>query len=102
MGPVLVKGVRIGTPICEDAAPGCGRGLAETGAEILLIPTIRPITGETQPAAEPDDGPGRGAGFAAHCTWRPWWAGRTTRCSDGSSMVLNPGGRLMAGAAAVR
>jgi NAD+ synthase len=42
-GPYVVKGVRIGTPICEDAwHPDVAETLAETGAEILLIPNGSP------------------------------------------------------------
>ncbi len=42
-GPYVVNGVRIGTPICEDAwHPDVAETLAETGAEILLIPNGSP------------------------------------------------------------
>ena len=37
------SGVRIGTPICEDAwHPDVAETLAETGAEILLVPNGSP------------------------------------------------------------
>ncbi len=43
-GPLVVKGVRIGVPICEDIWTGetC-ETLAETGAEILLSPNGSPF-----------------------------------------------------------
>ncbi len=43
-GPIVVKGVRIGVPICEDiwAEETC-ETLAETGAEILLSPNGSPF-----------------------------------------------------------
>jgi NAD+ synthase len=43
-GPVVVNGARIGVPICEDiwTADAC-ETLAETGAEILLVPNGSPF-----------------------------------------------------------
>ena len=42
-GPILVKGVRIGIPICEDIwGPEVVECLAETGGEILLVPNGSP------------------------------------------------------------
>src|SRR5262245_48746886 len=42
-GPVLVKGVRIGIPICEDIwGPEVVECLSETGSEILLVPNGSP------------------------------------------------------------
>jgi NAD+ synthase len=43
-GPIVVKGVRIGVPICEDiwTEESC-ETLAETGAEILLVPNGSPF-----------------------------------------------------------
>ncbi len=42
-GPYAVNGVRIGTPICEDAwFDDVTETLAETGAEILLVPNGSP------------------------------------------------------------
>ena len=45
-GPIVVKGVRIGVPICEDiwTEETC-ETLAETGAEILLVPNGSPFEG---------------------------------------------------------
>ena len=42
-GPILIKGVRIGIPICEDIwGPEVVECLAETGGEILLVPNGSP------------------------------------------------------------
>lgn len=42
-GPYRVGPIRIGTPICEDAwHPDVAEALAETGAEILLVPNGSP------------------------------------------------------------
>jgi NAD+ synthase len=43
-GPIAFKGVRIGVPICEDIwTPESCETLAETGAEILLVPNGSPF-----------------------------------------------------------
>ena len=42
-GPILIKGVRIGVPICEDIwGPEVVECLGETGGEILLVPNGSP------------------------------------------------------------
>ena len=42
-GPVVIKGVRIGLPICEDIwTPDVVECLSETGSEILLVPNGSP------------------------------------------------------------
>jgi NAD+ synthase len=42
-GPLVLKGVRIGVPICEDVwTPDVVECIAETGGEILLIPNASP------------------------------------------------------------
>ena len=43
-GPLAFRGVRLGVPICEDIwTPEVGECLAETGAEILLVPNGSPF-----------------------------------------------------------
>ena len=43
-GPLNVRGVRIGVPICEDIwTPDVGECLTETGGEILLVPNGSPF-----------------------------------------------------------
>ncbi|MEL6980219.1 MAG: NAD+ synthase [Pseudomonadota bacterium] len=42
-GPIAVRGARIGVPICEDAwTPHLAETLAESGAEILIVPNGSP------------------------------------------------------------
>ena len=42
-GPINIRGVRVGVPICEDIwTPDVCECLAETGAEILLVPNGSP------------------------------------------------------------
>lgn len=42
-GPIVIKGVRIGLPICEDIwTPDVVECLAETGSEIILVPNGSP------------------------------------------------------------
>ena len=55
-GPVSFRGVRLGLPICEDIWTDWGdyenvvECLAETGAELLVVPTARP-TGTASPTS---------------------------------------------------
>ena len=43
-GPLAFRGVRLGVPICEDIwTPEVSECLAETGAEILLVPNGSPF-----------------------------------------------------------
>ncbi len=42
-GPIMVRGLRLGVPICEDVwFPDVAETLQETGAEILLVPNGSP------------------------------------------------------------
>ncbi|MBC6406379.1 MAG: NAD+ synthase [Rhodospirillales bacterium] len=42
-GPIMVRGLRIGIPICEDVwFPDVAETLAESGAEVLLVPNGSP------------------------------------------------------------
>jgi NAD+ synthase len=42
-GPIVIKGVRLGVPVCEDIwGPDVVECLAETGGEILLVPNGSP------------------------------------------------------------
>jgi len=46
-GPIVFRGVRIGTPICEDIwGPEPVECIAETGGEILLVPNASPYERE--------------------------------------------------------
>ena len=48
-GPMVFRGVRLGVPICEDIwTPDVTECLAETGAEILLVPNGSPFEADKQ------------------------------------------------------
>jgi NAD+ synthase len=49
-GPVMIRGVRVGIPVCEDiwGELGVCETLAESGAEILLVPNGSPYFREKQ------------------------------------------------------
>ncbi|MBL9049850.1 MAG: NAD+ synthase [Tabrizicola sp.] len=95
-GPYVVKGVRIGTPICEDAwHPDVAETLAETGAEILLIPNGSPYH-RGKPNLRLNLMVARVVETGLPLVYLNMVGGQDDQVFDGSSMVLNPGGRLMA------
>ncbi|MFC3086514.1 NAD+ synthase [Tabrizicola soli] len=95
-GPYVVKGVRIGTPICEDAwHPDVPETLAETGAEILLIPNGSPYH-RGKPNLRLNLMVARVIETGLPLVYLNMVGGQDDQVFDGSSMVLNPGGRLMA------
>jgi NAD+ synthase len=95
-GPYVVKGVRIGTPICEDAwHPDVAETLAETGAEILLIPNGSPYH-RGKPNLRLNLMVSRVIETGLPLVYLNMVGGQDDQVFDGSSMVLNPGGRLMA------
>jgi NAD+ synthase len=95
-GPYVVKGVRIGTPICEDAwHPDVAETLAETGAEILLIPNGSPYH-RGKPNLRLNLMVSRVVETGLPLVYLNMVGGQDDQVFDGSSMVLNRGGRLMA------
>jgi NAD+ synthase len=95
-GPYVVKGVRVGTPICEDAwHPDVVETLAETGAEILLIPNGSPYH-RGKPNLRLNLMVSRVVETGLPLVYLNMVGGQDDQVFDGSSMVLNPGGRLMA------
>ncbi|MFN4201527.1 MAG: NAD+ synthase [Tabrizicola sp.] len=95
-GPYVVKGVRIGTPICEDAwHPDVAETLAETGAQILLIPNGSPYH-RGKPNLRLNLMVARVVETGLPLVYLNMVGGQDDQVFDGSSMVLNPGGRLMA------
>ncbi len=91
-GPVSIKGVRIGTPICEDAwFEDVCETLTETGAEILLVPNGSPYAHGKQDI--------RYALMTARVVetglpliYLNLVGGQDDQIFDGASFVLNPGG----------
>ncbi len=95
-GPYVVNGVRIGTPICEDAwHPDVAETLAETGAEILLVPNGSPYH-RGKPNLRLNLMVARVVETGLPLVYLNMIGGQDDQVFDGSSMVLNPGGRLMA------
>ena len=95
-GPYVVNGVRIGSPICEDAWwPAVAETLAETGAEILLVANGSPYHRDKLDL--------RMGHMVArvHESGLPlayvnMTGGQDDQIYDGASFVLNPGGHKVA------
>ncbi len=93
-GPYVVKGVRIGSPICEDAwHPDVAETLAETGAEILLVPNGSPYH-RGKPNLRLNLMVARVIETGLPLAYLNMVGGQDDQVFDGSSMVLNPGGHL--------
>ncbi|OYU17427.1 MAG: NAD+ synthase [Rhodobacteraceae bacterium PARR1] len=93
-GPYVVNGVRIGTPICEDSwHPDVAETLAETGAEILLIPNGSPYH-RGKPNLRLNLMVARVVETGLPLVYLNMTGGQDDQVFDGCSMVLNPGGQL--------
>ena len=93
-GPYVVNGVRIGTPICEDSwHPDVAETLAETGAEILLVPNGSPYH-RGKPDLRLNLMVARVVETGLPLVYLNMTGGQDDQVFDGCSMVLNPGGHL--------
>lgn len=93
-GPYRVGPIRIGTPICEDAwHPDVVETLAETGAEILLVPNGSPYH-RGKPDLRLNLMVSRVVETGLPLVYLNMVGGQDDQVFDGSSMVLNPGGEL--------
>lgn len=93
-GPYVVNGVRIGSPICEDAwHADVAETLAETGAEILLVPNGSPYH-RGKPNLRLNLMVSRVVESGLPLIYLNMVGGQDDQVFDGSSMVLNPGGHL--------
>ncbi|MBJ2151448.1 NAD+ synthase [Paracoccus sp. IB05] len=93
-GPYVVRGLRIGTPICEDAwHADVAETLAETGAEILLVPNGSPYH-RGKPNLRLNLMVERVVETGLPLIYLNMVGGQDDQVFDGSSMVLNRGGRL--------
>lgn len=93
-GPYRIGPVRIGTPICEDAwHPDVAETLAETGAEILLVPNGSPYH-RGKPDLRLNLMVARVVETGLPLVYLNMVGGQDDQVFDGSSMVLNPGGTL--------
>jgi len=93
-GPYIVDGVRIGSPICEDAwQPDVAETLAETGAEFLLIPNGSPYF-RGKHDIRMNLMVSRVVETGLPLIYLNMVGGQDDQVFDGSSFVLNPGGEL--------
>ena len=93
-GPFTVNGVRIGAPICEDSwHPDVAETLAETGAEILLVPNGSPYH-RGKPDLRLNLMVARVVETGLPLVYLNMTGGQDDQVFDGCSMVLNPGGHL--------
>ena len=93
-GPYAVNGVRIGSPICEDAwQPDVTETLAETGAELLLIPNGSPYF-RGKHDVRMNHMVSRVVETGLPLIYLNMVGGQDDQVFDGGSFVLNPGGEL--------
>ena len=93
-GPVAVAGVRIGVPICEDAwHPDVAETLAETGAEILLVPNGSPYHRDKLDLRQ-GLMVARVVETGLPLAYLNLVGGQDDQVFDGASFVLNPAGAL--------
>jgi NAD+ synthase len=93
-GPYAIGGVRIGTPICEDAwHPDVAETLAETGAEFLLVPNGSPYyRGKMETRLNKMIA--RVVETGLPLVYLNMTGGQDDQMFDGASFGLNPGGEL--------
>ncbi len=93
-GPYRIGPLRIGTPICEDAwhSDVC-ETLAETGAQILLVPNGSPYH-RGKPAVRTNLMVARVVETGLPLVYLNMTGGQDDQVFDGASFVLNPGGEL--------
>ncbi len=95
-GPYRVGPIRIGSPICEDAwVPDVAEALAESGAEILLVPNGSPYH-RTKHDLRLGHMVARGVETGLPLVYLNMVGGQDDQVFDGASFVLNPGGALAA------
>lgn len=92
-GPYPVGAARIGSPICEDSwYPDVAETLAETGAEILIVPNGSPYHREKLDLRM-GHMVGRVVETGLPLVYVNLVGGQDDQLYDGASFVLNPGGR---------
>ena len=91
-GPVMVGNTRIGAPICEDGwYPDVAETLAETGAEILIVPNGSPYHRDKLDLRM-GHMVGRVIESGLPLVYVNLVGGQDDQIYDGASFVLNPGG----------
>ncbi|MBC9246473.1 NAD+ synthase [Paracoccus sp. 11-3] len=92
-GPYPVGGIRIGSPICEDSwYPDVAETLAETGAEILIVPNGSPYH-RNKLDLRMGHMVGRVVETGLPLVYVNMVGGQDDQLYDGASFVLNPGGK---------
>jgi NAD+ synthase len=93
-GPYVIDGVRLGTPICEDAwFEDVAETLAETGAEILVVPNGSPYFRGKQDVRY-GHMVARTVETELPLAYLNLVGGQDDQVFDGASFVLNPHGEL--------
>lgn len=93
-GPVSIGGVRIGTPICEDAwHEDVCEALEESGAEILVVPNGSPYF-RRKFDRRVNAMVSRVIETGLPLVYLNMVGGQDDQVFDGGSFVLNPGGKL--------
>jgi NAD+ synthase len=93
-GPYRLGPLRIGTPICEDSWHAeVAETLAETGAEILLVPNGSPYH-RGKPNLRMNLMVARVVETGLPLVYLNMTGGQDDQVFDGASFVLNPGGHL--------
>ncbi|MGR3494576.1 NAD+ synthase [Citreimonas sp.] len=93
-GPYALNGVRIGSPVCEDAwHDDVAETLAETAAEILLVPNGSPYYRDKQ-EVRLNHMVARVVETGLPLVYLNMTGGQDDQVFDGGSFVLNPGGRV--------
>ena len=93
-GPVALRGLRIGSPICEDIwNADVAETMAETGAELLLVPNGSPYDREKR-HARLNHTVARVVETDLPLIYLNLVGGQDDQIFDGGSFALNPGGKL--------
>ncbi len=93
-GPYRIGPLRIGSPICEDSwHADVAETLAETGAEILLVPNGSPYH-RGKPNLRMNLMVARVVETGLPLVYLNMTGGQDDQVFDGASFVLNPGGQL--------
>ena len=93
-GPYCLDNLRIGSPICEDAwFPDVPEALAETGAELLLVPNGSPYS-RSKHDIRLNTMISRVVETNLPLIYLNMVGGQDDQVFDGGSFILNPGGEL--------
>ncbi len=93
-GPYSIDGVRVGSPICEDAwHPDVAETLEETGAEFLLVPNGSPYFRKKMDVRM-NHMVARVVETDLPLIYLNMVGGQDDQVFDGGTFVLNPGGEL--------